>query len=520
MGASTLIVYGNDAANTAPSNGVTVSVPLITGGFTVSNEQGFNVVKSACSSSCPQLGSQTYFVELVDQTLRISDWHPTTTTTSISDSNINVIYTLGEAAATFTHGSATGSFILGAETNVEGVRMGLHTDNLLVNGVSLIPVSGADAISTTSPALNTPSQTTASNTAAGPSAAPSVSSAVPTTTNSPITASPGPAVSRVLSSGAIAGIAIGTALLGALIGAAIMFFFRRQDQRQTRTQSRIGLVEMITKDREEPYDEPKSPTTGLVAMVSSNMPQAAEDRQIERELGTLCQRIRDHIGSYYDCSTPTPATTLLDLSTLGPQMYISTPELSTLLASPDTRASALCLCVSWTIVSRLSLSCDPQTSFLPIEASTILAQVRGAVISGDRAQTATFNLWRTLTANLLKSKHIHDENRTLSLSSALSAPPLPAASIHAALAALQVVLAPYVSSRYSDADRTSNLEEILKRGARFGWLLFGQPGVWEFRWELGAGEVCIFPALVQTVGDEGERLSRERGLVEGVVLRR
>jgi hypothetical protein len=61
-------------------------------------------------------------------------------------------------------------------------------------------------------------------------------------------------------------------------------------------------------------------------------------------------------------------------------------------------------------------------------------------------------------------------------------------------------------------ERLQNLEELVKRGARFGYTLFSQPTTWELDWDSGAagkgGNVVVYPALVQVGDDEGRRLSR------------
>ena len=72
---------------------------------------------------------------------------------------------------------------------------------------------------------------------------------------------------------------------------------------------------------------------------------------------------------------------------------------------------------------------------------------------------------------------------------------------------LDAVLHRFASS--SGAERQQNLTEILKRAARFGYILFSQPTDWVFDWQLPRGaspdEAVVFPALVQIGDDQGER---------------
>jgi hypothetical protein len=109
--------------------------------------------------------------------------------------------------------------------------------------------------------------------------------------------------------------------------------------------------------------------------------------------------------------------------------------------------------------------------------------------------------WRQITANLLQ--------RTYGSS---SIPPNDArmTNIQELVRRLDAILIRYASS--TGKDRQSNLEELIKRGARFGYTLFSQPTEWTFDWE-GDGnaknELVVFPALVQVGDDEGLRLRKQ-----------
>jgi hypothetical protein len=108
--------------------------------------------------------------------------------------------------------------------------------------------------------------------------------------------------------------------------------------------------------------------------------------------------------------------------------------------------------------------------------------------------------WRQITANLLQ--------RTYGGS---TIPPNDArmANIQELVRRLDAILVRYASS--TGKDRRSNLEELIKRGARFGYTLFSQPTEWTFDWG-GDGnaknELVVFPALVQIGDDAGLRLRK------------
>jgi hypothetical protein len=74
---------------------------------------------------------------------------------------------------------------------------------------------------------------------------------------------------------------------------------------------------------------------------------------------------------------------------------------------------------------------------------------------------------------------------------------------------LDSLLRPFASPR-PDSDRRQNMIEILKRGARFGYMLLTQPTDWTFDWtpcsDGASMAVAVHPGLIQTVDDQGRRL--------------
>ena len=74
-----------------------------------------------------------------------------------------------------------------------------------------------------------------------------------------------------------------------------------------------------------------------------------------------------------------------------------------------------------------------------------------------------------------------------------------------------------------DQERMRKLEEIMRRAARFGFLLFSQPSTWSFDWEApqnaGRGALVIFPALLQVGDDEGKQRSMPRALEDQELAR-
>jgi hypothetical protein len=75
-------------------------------------------------------------------------------------------------------------------------------------------------------------------------------------------------------------------------------------------------------------------------------------------------------------------------------------------------------------------------------------------------------------------------------------------------------LAPYANSPDHET-RLHNLEEVMKRVARYGFLLFSQPSTFKFDYsESIGGGVVVFPGLVQVADETGSMLRPARMFVE------
>lgn len=85
---------------------------------------------------------------------------------------------------------------------------------------------------------------------------------------------------------------------------------------------------------------------------------------------------------------------------------------------------------------------------------------------------------------------------------------------------LESVLQPFADSKVNNKERKRNLEEILKRAALFAFTIFSQPSSWDFDWrDKAAGELCIFPALVQVANEAGDPVRPPRSFSEAVIRR-
>ena len=115
--------------------------------------------------------------------------------------------------------------------------------------------------------------------------------------------------------------------------------------------------------------------------------------------------------------------------------------------------------------------------------------------------------WRSISAFLLR--RIYGQNVFSQTDPRLR-------NILEARLSLDLVIHPYAKVSSGNDERLRKLEDLFKRAARFGYLLFSQPSCWEFDWkdaqDAAAERLIIFPALLQVADDEGKPLQKPRVL--------
>jgi hypothetical protein len=117
------------------------------------------------------------------------------------------------------------------------------------------------------------------------------------------------------------------------------------------------------------------------------------------------------------------------------------------------------------------------------------------------AQSVMYSKWKTITGALLQQQ-VSKQPQGL------------AQNFIDVIAKLDAVLAPFVTESVDSGQRRKNLEMILTRSAKLAFLLFTQPGSFRFDFSSQEGTLVVFPALVQTVDDRGQVLSRLRVFME------
>ncbi|KAL8708981.1 MAG: hypothetical protein Q9220_006189 [cf. Caloplaca sp. 1 TL-2023] len=392
------------------------------------------------------------------------------------------------------------------------------------SGFSILPLTPAEPNGQDTSSGSTPTQssngagppaTTSDKTANRPTSMSSIRETASRNSTSPATGPTGTATphkdSTPISSGAAAGIGIGCAIAGALIAAALFaLLYRRKRRRRPARSDVMPLKGFSPVDKGLSSPDPSSPA----GVIERNLPQPAEDQALGGEMSKLRTAIKNHVQSYYHTNSVGGAVDQVALASVAAgNMPLIASTLGNLLSNPATRIVAIRFCITWITISRIDQNCEPSLSFLPPEVASCLTSING---NRDDSNTgmAFASRWRAVTATLLRDQY--------GSNSLTSADPRHT-NISNALKALDSVIRPFATQQRDDRDRVQKLEEILKRGARFGFLLFSQPSLWEFDWNTpssaGRGALAVSPALIQAGDENGRKLPRPRAVEQQELAR-
>jgi hypothetical protein len=112
--------------------------------------------------------------------------------------------------------------------------------------------------------------------------------------------------------------------------------------------------------------------------------------------------------------------------------------------------------------------------------------------------------WRVITAHLL--------NGQATAAAAAASTPALDGNVRRAVTDIDSIVGPYASTGAEGAARLVNLEEITRRAARVGTVLFAQPAFWKFDWAHVGDGLVVFPGLLRLTDENG------RPYGEGLVL--
>lgn len=346
-----------------------------------------------------------------------------------------------------------------------------------------------------------------------------------------------------LSSGVGAGIGIGCAILGGLLAFAVFFcFFRRKTPARSRSRHNSKSPSRYQDNAYKMETKAPSAITTLAiphdsaaATVFNNIPQPKEDAFISDEFSRVKSRIDGHVNTYYLRSGGNEKASLDAFAHIwAAQSLIPLGRLPSLLADSRSRSHILRAAIAWVISRRILPNGPLNESFLPAEIaasyaalannrmdpnsklnapaqmkSTLNFKMHEALTTPlSTARSAFLSEWRVLTAHL--SSQLYGTESFSPEDSRLT-------SIQSALRQADMFLAPLASSADHEA-RLRNLEEIMKRAARFGWTLFSQPSEYEVDWTDDGRGVVVFPGLVQVSDENGRRLRQARSFGQKEVV--
>lgn len=263
----------------------------------------------------------------------------------------------------------------------------------------------------------------------------------------------------------------------------------------------------------------------------------------------------DHIRKFYsvDGAERYVSQSVIEHASTG--IILPWTQILGLLGHAETRLATLAMCIAWTILSRslllkLGTSHSPGSTFLPpeiVECFQSFSLGRGALTLGkddpNPVNYALLSRWKQITASLCHTAYIED---------AFSFFDARTVNIERALKDLDPLLSTYAKgqdSGHGRAARLDDLREVLRQGASFSFVLFGQPCFWKFDWRsdravangktetqvdpetasciasigiaatksirLATREIVIWPNLVRAMDEDGIQLV---GSDEGFVL--
>ncbi|XPS80106.1 hypothetical protein M3J09_012067 [Ascochyta lentis] len=295
-------------------------------------------------------------------------------------------------------------------------------------------------------------------------------------------------------------------LLAGVLIAGLAFFFLLRRQRKRHAISNAAYSRQHAPYRERNMGPKKGVTViaGAVGSIDDLLPQPMEDDAITGHLSKIRDNIKNHVRTYCH-SGPISAADIneTDIRDIATSMGTSVAALVGAISNPSSRDNALRSIVASVILARCTGERNP--SLLPSELAGLSSFA--PVIDGNNSQTVLFSKWKAITGALLQQQYgKHSQN------------PNHAQNFQDATKSLDSMLAPFIKGSVDGGQRRKNLDMILTRAANFAFLLFAQPGSFRFDFVSGQGGLTVFPALVQTVGDQGQLLSPAKVLTEKEVV--
>lgn len=301
-----------------------------------------------------------------------------------------------------------------------------------------------------------------------------------------------------LDSGAVAGVAVGMLIVGILIAGVVFFVLLRRQKKKQASSYHLAHV----ASRQYPSSTEKTPvmvTSAPMSNFNDLLPQPVADDNITDELSKIRDNIKNHVRTYYH-SSPISAAQLDEraMESFAIATGLATTVIANALANTEQRPNAIRSIVAWAILSKVTGERMP--SLLPADIAALAASL-AAKSDTNTSQATLYSKWKTITGKLLEqrsNKSPQNSERNQSFSNTI--------------AEIDSILAPTVQGSVDGGQRRQNLNMILARSAKFASLLFSQPGSFQFDFVSERGSLVAFPALLQTIGDQGQTLRPPRML--------
>ncbi|KAF2818510.1 hypothetical protein CC86DRAFT_433269 [Ophiobolus disseminans] len=305
-----------------------------------------------------------------------------------------------------------------------------------------------------------------------------------------------------LAGGAVAGVAIGMLLAGVLIAGAVFFFLLRRQRGKQAAQTPISHLPPASYGSGQEKG-PVATTRAVPSSIDNLLPQPASDDEINGHVSKIRDSIKNHVREYYHSASLTTNLNEAALRDVASATGLSSAVLVGALSNPSTRPDTLRLIVAWTILSKTTGGRN--ASLLPSHLARLSEAIPNT--GGNATQVNLYSKWKAITGALLQQgsgKSVHDPNRAQAFSGII--------------AELDSIVEPFIQGTVAGGQRQKNLDFILNRSTTLAFLLFSQPGSFQFEFASRHGGLMAFPALLQSVGDDGQVLSPPRGLSKGEVV--
>jgi len=297
-------------------------------------------------------------------------------------------------------------------------------------------------------------------------------------------------------------------IAGVLLAALVFFLISRRRNRKSSKEGEYGSAHYAGDTKKSAAVTISIPENSSAAIVENSLPQPKEDNAIIGDVSKLKNKIDGHVQTFYQTGHANDQGAVHALTqVLGEHSPIPAQRLKELLSNPRSRPNVLRAALAWVIVNKISLESDPRETFLPSNIAGAFNNLPPNRMD-ERTRMAFLSQWRQITAAL--TGNFFTQETMAENDSRIE-------NIRNTVQSADQFLAPYANSADHDA-RLRNLEEIMKRASRLGFLLFSQPSLFRFDWSDNGGGLVVFPALLQTSDDNGNMLPAPRRFSEREVV--